>query len=177
MTEGGEVVFQDDASIEAGDPIWRRVSPGQWTFNHNKGQIQPKSGLFQYNKHPETRQKHPMSVALGKGITPDAAIAGKQAGTKLVLGGQRNTFARWRSGSVGTIWRMRSITALFLHQKKTTGEIRKPLSPVWFKLNKKHRNPPGSRCKRRECIAPLRSMTPTSFEARRLPPAYPAQPC
>ena len=85
MTDGGgEVVFIDDASIQAGDPIWRRVSPGQWTYNHNKGQVQPKSGLFQYNKYPETGQKHPMSIALGKDITPDAAIAGKPAGTKLV---------------------------------------------------------------------------------------------
>jgi hypothetical protein len=81
---GGEVAFVDDASIEAGDPIWRRVSPGQWTYNHNTGQVQPKSGLFQYNKDPDTGQKHPMSIALGKGITPDAAIAGKPAGTKLV---------------------------------------------------------------------------------------------
>jgi len=85
MTDGGgEDVFVDDTSIEAGDPIWRRVSPGQWTYNHNKDQVQPKSGLFQYNKHPETGQKHPMSITLGKGITPAAAIAGKQAGTKLV---------------------------------------------------------------------------------------------
>ena len=84
MTDGGEVVYEDDPSIEAGDPIWRRISPGQWTYNHNKGQVQPMSGLFQYNKHPVTGQKHPMSITLGKGLTPDAAIAGKPAGTKLV---------------------------------------------------------------------------------------------
>jgi hypothetical protein len=84
MTDGGEVVYEDDVSIQAGDPIWRRVSPGQWTYNHNRGQVQPKSGLFQYNKHPVTQQKHPMSITLGKGLTPGAAIAGKQAGTKLV---------------------------------------------------------------------------------------------
>lgn len=84
MTDGGEVVFVDDASIEAGDPIWRRVSAGQWTYNHNKNRVQPRSGLFQYNKHPDTGQKHPMSVTLAKGITPDQAIAGKPLGTKLV---------------------------------------------------------------------------------------------
>ena len=84
MTDGGEVVYEDDASIEPGDPIWRRVSPDQWTYNHNKGQVQPKSGLFQYNKHPVTGQKHPMSITLGKGLTPDAAVVGKPAGTKLI---------------------------------------------------------------------------------------------
>jgi len=84
MTDGAEIVYEDDASIEAGDPIWRRVSAGQWTYNHNRGQVQPKSGLFQYNKHPVTGQKHPVSITLGKGLAPAAAIAGKPAGTKLV---------------------------------------------------------------------------------------------
>ena len=94
MTDGGEVVYEDDASIEASDPIWRRISAGQWTYNHNKGQVQPRSGLFQYNKHPVTGQKHPMSITLGKGLTPDAAIAGKPAGTKLVS---------WKAGYIRSL--------------------------------------------------------------------------
>jgi len=89
MTDGGQVVYEDDPSINTDEPIWRRVSPRQWTFNHNKGRVQPMSGLFQYNKDPATGQKHPISVTLGKGTTPDAAIAGKAGGTKLV---------GWRAG-------------------------------------------------------------------------------
>lgn len=84
MNAGGDVAYKDDTSIEAGDPVWRRVSPGQWTYNHNRGRVQPKSGLFQYNRHPVTGEKHPMSVTLGRGLNPEAAIAGKAAGTKLV---------------------------------------------------------------------------------------------
>lgn len=94
MTDGAEVVYEDDALIQDGDPIWRRVSSGQWTYNHNRGQVQPKSGLFQYNKHPVTGKKHPVSITLGKGLTPEAAIAGKPVGTKLV---------GWNAGFIRTL--------------------------------------------------------------------------
>lgn len=83
MTDG-EAVYEDDASIEAGDAIWRRISAGEWTYDHNKRRVRPKSGLFQYNKHPVTGRKHPMSITLAKGISPAAAIAGKPAGTRLL---------------------------------------------------------------------------------------------
>lgn len=132
MTDGGEVVYKDDASIEAGDPIWRRISPGQWTYNHNKGQVQPMSGLFQYNKHPVTGQKHPMSITLGKGITPDAAtLVNRPARNSLV--GRRNTFARWRWEFAHTNWRVRLITVWFSRQETTRRENREPASPVLFK--------------------------------------------
>lgn len=79
-----EVVFEDDPSIETDDPIWRRISPGRWTFDHNEGRVRPMSGLFQYSRDKKTGKKHPMSVTLGKGLTPDAAVAGHGAGIKLV---------------------------------------------------------------------------------------------
>jgi len=36
MTDG-EVVFEDDPSVETDDPVWRRIPPGWWTFDHNEG--------------------------------------------------------------------------------------------------------------------------------------------
>ena len=83
MTDG-EVAFEDDPSIETDDPVWRRIPPGWWTFDHNEGRVRPTSKCFQYSKNKETGKKHPMSVTLGQGLTPDAALAGQPEGFKLV---------------------------------------------------------------------------------------------
>ena len=83
MTDGA-VVFDDDPSIEVNDPVWRRIPPGWWTFDHNEGRVRPTSKCFQYSKNKETGKKHPMSVTLGKGLTPNAALAGQPEGFKLV---------------------------------------------------------------------------------------------
>jgi len=83
MTDG-EVVFEDDPSIETEDPVWRRIPPGWWTFDHNEGRVRPTSKCFQYSKNKETGKKHPMSVTLGQGLTPEAALAGQPEGFKLV---------------------------------------------------------------------------------------------
>lgn len=80
----GELVYQDDPSIEAGDPVWRRIPPGWWTFDHNEGRVRPTSKNFQYSKDKETGKRHPMSVTLGRGLTPDAAMVGQPVGFKLV---------------------------------------------------------------------------------------------
>jgi hypothetical protein len=80
----GEIVFEDDPSIEADDPVWRRIPPGWWTFDHNVGRVRPASGCFQYSTDKETGKKHPMSVTLGKGLTPEKALAGQHKGFKLV---------------------------------------------------------------------------------------------
>ena len=61
----GEIVYDDDPSIEAGDPVWRRIPPGEWTFDHNEGRVRPTSKNFQYSrKDKETGKRHPMSVTL-----------------------------------------------------------------------------------------------------------------
>ena len=83
MTDA-EVVFEDDPSVEADDPVWRRIPPGWWTFDHNEGRVRPTSQCFQYSRNKETGQRHPMSVTLGKGLTPIAALAGQSQGFKLV---------------------------------------------------------------------------------------------
>ena len=67
------------ASLSVNNPVWRRIPPGWWTFDHNEGRVRPTSKCFQYSKN-----KHPMSVTLGRGFTPDAALAGQRAGFKLV---------------------------------------------------------------------------------------------
>lgn len=59
MTDG-EVVFEDDPSIEAGDPIWRRIPPGRWTYDHNEGRARPVTGNFEYSARDEvTGQERP----------------------------------------------------------------------------------------------------------------------
>jgi hypothetical protein len=73
---GDDTVYQNDPAIESGDPIWRRVPPGRWTYDHNEGRVRPASGNFTYSTDKETRTKHPMSITLGKGLTPDQALAG-----------------------------------------------------------------------------------------------------
>ena len=84
MTDGA-VVFEDDPSIEAGDPIWRRIPPGRWTYDHNEGRVRPISGNFQYSpRDAVTGKKDPMSVTLGKGLTPDVAIARQNPGFTVV---------------------------------------------------------------------------------------------
>ena len=80
----GEVVYEDDSSVEPADPVWRRIPQGWWTFDHNEGRVRPTSKNFQYSRNKETGKKHPMSVTLGKGLTPDAALAGQPVGFKLV---------------------------------------------------------------------------------------------
>ena len=92
----GEVVFEDDASIEAGDPVWRRIPPGYWTFDHNLGRVRPTSQCFQYSTK-EDGTKHPMSVTLGRGLTADAALAGHDAAFKLV-GWTAEYVRRWVLG-------------------------------------------------------------------------------
>ena len=82
MTDA-EPVFVDDASIQAADPVWRRIPPGRWTYDHNEGRARPTSDCFKYWRHPETRERHPMSVTLGEGLTPDMALQGQQPGFKL----------------------------------------------------------------------------------------------
>lgn len=83
MTDG-EVAFADDLSVKADDPVWRRIPPGWWTYNHNEGRVRPTSKCFQYSTNRETGKKHPMSVTLGNGLTPNAALAGQPEGFKLV---------------------------------------------------------------------------------------------
>jgi hypothetical protein len=84
MTDG-TVVFEDDPSIEDADPVWRRIPPGWWTYDHNEGRVRPSSGNFQYSPRDEvTGKKDPMSVTLGKGLTPDVAIAGQNPGFTVV---------------------------------------------------------------------------------------------
>lgn len=80
----GEIVYDDDPSVEAGDPVWRRIPPGWWTFDHNEGRVRPTSQNFQYSRDKETRKQHPMSVTLGRGLAPAVALAGQRAGFKLV---------------------------------------------------------------------------------------------
>lgn len=80
----GEIVYDDDPSVEAGDPVWRRIPPGWWTFDHNEGRVRPTSKNFQYSKDKETGKRHPMSVTLGKGLAPDAGLAGQSVGFELV---------------------------------------------------------------------------------------------
>ncbi|MDO8629059.1 MAG: hypothetical protein Q7R41_01075 [Phycisphaerales bacterium] len=80
----GEIVYDDDPSVETGDPVWRRIPPGWWTFDHNEGRVRPTSKNFQYSKDKKTGKRHPMSVTLGKDLAPDAALAGQPAGFKLI---------------------------------------------------------------------------------------------
>jgi hypothetical protein len=81
----GVAVYEDDPSVESDDPIWRRIPPGWWTYDHNEGRVRPTSYNFQYSKkNKETGHRHPMSVTLGKDLTADAALAGQAPGFKLV---------------------------------------------------------------------------------------------
>jgi hypothetical protein len=79
-----EVIFNDDPSISNDDPVWRRIPPGWWTYDHNEGRVRPTSKNFQYSRDKTTGRKHPMSVTLGKGVEPAAALEGQPAGFKLV---------------------------------------------------------------------------------------------
>jgi hypothetical protein len=85
MTDGEVVAFDDDPAIEALDPVWRRIPPDRWTYDHNENRVRPVSNCFKYSpKNPETNQRHPMSVVLGKGLTPEVALGGEGQGFKLV---------------------------------------------------------------------------------------------
>jgi len=77
------VVYQDDPSISAGDPVWRRIPSGQWTYDHNEGRVRPSSQNFQYTTNKETGEKEPVSITLGQGLAPEAALDG-HPGFKLV---------------------------------------------------------------------------------------------
>jgi hypothetical protein len=80
----GDQIFTDDLTIENGDPVWRRIPPGWWTFDHNEGRVRPTSKNFQYSKDKESGRRHPMSITLGRDLTPDSALAGHPTGFKLV---------------------------------------------------------------------------------------------
>lgn len=70
-------MYHDDPSVETDDPVWRRIPPGEWTFDHNEGRVRPTSKNFQYSKKDkQSGERHPMSVTLGRGLTPAAAVAG-----------------------------------------------------------------------------------------------------
>ena len=81
---GGDEVFENDPSIEDPDPVWRRVRVDMCTYDHNAGVVRPTSQCFQYSQDRATGKKHPMSVALGKDITPEQALEGHPPELKLV---------------------------------------------------------------------------------------------
>lgn len=84
--------YNDDPSIADGHPLWRRIPPGRWTYDHNLGRLRPTSDCFRYSpEDPETGERDPMSVILGAEIaSTDDALAG-HAAFKLV------TFAAGRA--------------------------------------------------------------------------------
>src|SRR5262245_48576584 len=98
----GDDVYQDDLSIAAGDPVWRRLPSGRWTYDHNRGCVRPTSQIFRYSRDKQTGASHPMSVTLGKGLTPATALA-RHPAFKLVGW----TAERVRSFGIGLCYELR----------------------------------------------------------------------
>jgi hypothetical protein len=75
----------DDPTIEDAHPLWRRIPPGRWTYDHNLGRARPNSDCFRYSPaDPHTGIRHPMSVVLGAEVESVEAALGGHADFKLV---------------------------------------------------------------------------------------------
>lgn len=73
----------DDPTIQDGDPIWRRIPPGRWTYDHNLGRVRPNSDCFRYSRNALTGNREPMSVVLGAEVASVEAALGGHANFKL----------------------------------------------------------------------------------------------